>query len=162
MKTNLLVMALFIFGTSIYAGTHNESGFVITNHDTTICKNIFMGLSDAKVEMINGSTMNISKNEILAFKSNGRYYERKEVYLNNKASGIYSFMELLGQRNGLKLFCYRFSDEVNSGKENSKSMGYKDPVLLVIYKDNNFYLQLTKSNTPALLDFFHIDGSIFE
>jgi hypothetical protein len=71
-------------------------------------------------------------------------------------------MELISERNGLRLFCYRFSDEGISVKGNKSVASIKDPILLIVYKSNDFYLQLTKVNTSALLDFFHVDGSIFD
>jgi hypothetical protein len=162
MKTKLLILVIFLSGINIYAGTYEDPAFVITARDTTICKKVLMGISDAKLELINGATMNVNKNDILAFKSNGKYYEKREIYLNNKATGISVLMELIAQRNGLKLFCYRYSSGGITKYENNTIVSVKDPILLVIYKNNDFYLQLTKTNKPAMLDFFHVDGAIFD
>jgi hypothetical protein len=162
MKTKFIIPVLFLFGMNAFAGSHDESGFVITGHDTTICNRVLVDFQNANIEMKDGSVMKVDKNKVLAFKSGGKYYEKREIYLNKKATGIYAFMEFISQRNGLKLFCYRFSDGVISDHDNNNISTLKDPYLLLVYKNNEFYLQLTKSNSQGILDFFHADGTVFD
>jgi hypothetical protein len=162
MKTKFLVPVLLMVAMNMSAGSANEPSYVITNHDTTLCKRVNLGLTDAKIELLNGSTKEVSKDAIMAFKTDGRQFERKTLFDNNKPTGVTAFMELLGQRNGLKLYCYNVPDDLNPDNNSITVNGVRKSAILLVYKNNDFYVQVTKINAPTLLDFFHINGVIFE
>ena len=162
MKTHFLTLGLLLLSLSIYASTASSASYVITSHDTTICQQVIFGPNDISVVFENGSVVKYNQDEIVAYKSDGKQFEKKEIYINNKPSGRKAFMELVSFRNGLSLYKYRLQKEMKSEFGKSLNDSYDRKNILYVFRNNDYYLQLTNANGANMLDYFHIDGTIFE
>jgi len=162
MKTNLLILLTALVSMVANAIEKDEINYVITNEDTIICKDISMGFTNAKITKTNGEEVKISKEDVEAYKVNGKLYEKKIVFRNKKATDNRAYMELVGQRNGLKLYCYKFI--ADSGWDTSKGNyeNAREVATLLVYRDNNLYLEVDKQNAPTILDYFHVTDVQFE
>ena len=138
MKTQILISGLILMSLRIYGSSENSANYVITSHDTTICQKVIIGSNDVSIVLDNGSTVRYDQNDIIGYKTKGKQFEKKEIYINNKPSGKKAFMELVAFRNGLSLYKYRLQKEMKSefGKSLADSYDRKD--ILYIFKNNDF------------------------
>jgi hypothetical protein len=150
MKTKILIPVLMFVCMLTYAGSIDESGYVVSNNDTILCSKVLFDFNNVQITLKNGETVKLEKDKINAFKANGKSYEKKEIFKDKKPTGEFAYMELLGQRDGLKLYCYKYFE--------GPVAGYTVKSLFV-YKDNNFYLQVSDNNSKTVLDYFHVEGS---
>jgi hypothetical protein len=162
MKTNFLILLSVLASMAANAFEKDEINYVVTNEDTIICKDISVGFTNAKITKTNGDVVKVNKENVEAYKVDGKIYEKKVVFKNKKATDNKDYMELIAERNGLKLYCYKFIAgsgwDTNKGNyENSKEIA-----TLLVYKDNNLFVEVEKKNAPTILDFFHVAGVQFE
>jgi len=99
--------------------------------------------------------MKLEKDNIIAFKANGRSYEKKEIFKDKIPTGEFAYMQLLGQRDGLKLFSYKYFE----GPVSNSNEGYTAKKKLIVYRETNFYLQVTEANANTVLGYFNVDKS---
>lgn len=62
-------------------------------------------------------------------------------------------MVFLGQRDGLKLYIYKYYESPVS----NSNEGYVAKKELIVYRDNNFYLQVTETNATTVMNYFNVD-----
>jgi hypothetical protein len=157
MKTKLFFAILLAFFLNV--ATKAELGYVITNNDTIICDHVSLGVNNARITKTNGELLKINKEEVKAFLVHGKLYEKLPVYLNGSYTGQTAFLELIGQRNGLKLYKYTYFVDSGWDSSNQVVMPTKEVTALIIYKDNNYYLEVDDKNAKTVLPFFHITGA---
>ena len=71
-------------------------------------------------------------------------------------------VEILPLRNGLKLYCYKFIADSGWDTKKGNFESVKEIATLMVYKDDNLYLEVDKQNAPTILDFFHVTDVQFE
>ena len=148
MRTKMLLLAVsFMLLNSILIASE-EVEYVITENDTFIGASLDFGLSNAKITKADGEKIKIDKDEVESYLEHGRRFDKMPVYMNGKNTGKESFLELLSQRNGLKL--YKFKCNLNSKVEN------KNACMLLVFKEKDFYVQVDKANAKTIAEFFHI------
>jgi hypothetical protein len=154
MKTIRLVSVVIaaFFMVSAYA----DFGYVITANETIMCSNMKMGIKNARVTLLNGEKTKIDKDQILSFQYNGSQFDRMPVYENGQNTGKTRMMQLLCQRNGLRL--YKCCAIIPSGWDNATNTfeSTRKVTMLHVYKDGKYYLQLDKNNAKTLAEFFHL------
>lgn len=140
----------------------DDLGYLITATDTFICKDIKNGIIKMRLTLPNGEKQKIEKDDVKTFYVHGKRYDRLPVYINGIATGEVKFLELLSQRNGLKLYKHTFfcCGYWNMTKQKIESAGEKN--VLLVYKDDNYYLQLDNRNAESLASFFHIGNLTLE
>jgi hypothetical protein len=162
MKPIFLILLTALVSIVAYANEKNEINYVITNADTIICKEMSMGFSNAEITKTNGDVVKVNKEDVDAYKVNGKLYERKVVFKNKNATGVRAHMELISQRNGLKLYCYKFIADSGWDTKKGNFEDAREVASLLVYKDDNLYLEVDEQNVPTILDFFHVTGVQFE
>jgi hypothetical protein len=133
-------------------------GYLITSTDTIICKDIKVGVNNMRITLVNGEKQKISKGNVNTFYINGKKYDKMPEFIDNRATGKNKFMELLCQRNGLKLYKNSFycCGGWNTSKYNFEGSG--DKTILLVFKGNDYYLQFDRNNASNLSEFFHLQG----
>jgi hypothetical protein len=161
MKTKAIIIYVFL---SLIIGLNARAdlGYLITENDTFICKEIKSGLSNMRVTLVDGEKQKIDKENVKTFYVDGKKYDKMPVYLNGKPTGNFKFMELLSQRNGLKLYKFTFFCCGSWDLAQQKIEGAKEKTVLLVYKDDKFYLHMDKQNAKTLSEFFHLDGLTLE
>lgn len=147
MRNKILLPALLIVSMLTTTVAKADLGFVITKTDTIICEDVTFELKDAHVKLINGNEMKIDQNDVQSFSIHGKTYDRLPVYVDNKPTGESSFLELVSQRDDLKLY------KVALNEANKKGSG---SFMYVVYKNGNFYLNVDKKNASIILEHFHV------
>jgi hypothetical protein len=160
MKTLLSIIVAFWMIISVNAGA--DLGYLITNTDTIICKNIKSGLKNMNIVTTDGVKQKVDKQEVKTYYLDGKKFDRMPVYREGKPTGEIKFMELLCQRNGLKLYKNTFycCGKWNSSLQQTGCAGDKN--VLLVYKGDQLYLQMDKNNAENLAGFFHLEGLKFE
>lgn len=162
MKTKILFLIAISLGSNIYSRDNVEPSIVITKNDTTVCKKVALNSNGIVMKMFDGTSVNVSNDNVLTFTSQGKTFERRELYINNKATGKFVLMELLGQKNGLRLYRYDFSKASQDIIALKNSEKVENHTTLLIYKDENFYVQVSKANASTILDMFNLNELFYE
>jgi hypothetical protein len=154
MKTQLFIPVLLFVFLAANAGNKSDfRSFVVANDDTILCKDIAFNASNATLTMDNGQTMEIKREKVDAFKSNGKVYVKNVVYKNGTATDKTAYMLLLGERNGLKLYRYKFYEL--EGAEKPGNSTPREVVQILVYKDNSLYLQVEDKNVNNVIEYFN-------
>jgi hypothetical protein len=156
MKTQLFIPVLLFVFLAANAGNKNDfKSFVVANDDTILCKDLAFNASNATLTMENGQTMEIKRENVDAFKSNGKVYVKNVVYKNRVATEKTAYMLLLGERNGLKLYRYKFYELDNAEKLGNSNPTPREVVQILVYKDNSLYLQVEDKNVNTVIKYFN-------
>lgn len=162
MKTKLLFSsALLIACIMANAKSRPENCYVVTDKDTIACKNLSFTVSNAEITLLNGDKTQVNKENVKAFSVNGKKYENRPVYVDGKPNGNDAFLELLSERDGLKLFKYSYYE--TSGWDKSKSINDMKKVnVYTVFKDGTYYVQMDSRNSKTLLNYFKLDEYAIE
>ena len=134
-------------------------GYVINDNDTILCSNITFDASHAFVTLKDGqTTMEVTQDKLKSFKMNGKIYERRILYNNYIPTEKTVYMELLGERNGLKLYVYKFNEGGSWNEKKAKFKGGYEIDQLMVYKENSLYLKVPNGSIKTVLDFFNMKG----
>jgi hypothetical protein len=158
MKTQILILAALLIGSNAFSRFNAEPCIVITDHDTTVCKKIVVNSDKVLMKLFDETTTSVDKNSVVTLTSNGKTFERKSLYINNKPTGQFVLMELLGQKSGLRLYRLNFSEAPAEIQKIKNSENIEASSLFLIYKNENFFLQLTESNEASILSMFNLNG----
>lgn len=155
MKTHLIIpVLLFVFLTANAGNKSDLRSFVVTNDDTILCKEVAFNATNATLTMENGQTMEIKRENVEAFKSNGKIYVKKVVYKNGVATEKTAYMLLLGERSNLKLYKYKYYELDDSKLSGKSKPNPHEVVKLLVYNGDNLYLQVEDKNVNNVLDYF--------
>ena len=157
MKTNLFLMsALLIASSLVKANGRSENDYIVTENDTIKCSSFSFGVSEANITLANGEKTTVDKNNVKAFSVNGRVFEILPIYVEGKPTGNNAFLELLAEKNGLKLYRnYYFAGLGWNANGKSQSDANRTTVLTV-YKDKKYYANVNEKNAKTILSFFNI------
>jgi hypothetical protein len=144
MKTKILTLVLILACYVAKAGDNN-----LTPKTTEDTSNSKKGNSEINAKPANNV-------EEKSFTVGGHFYEKTPVYVNGKSLGFDAFMELISQRNDLKLFKYSYFEEKSLNAANPSKSNQEVTVYLV-FKGNDFYIQLDNKNSQSLLKFFNVE-----
>jgi hypothetical protein len=133
---------LFIAGLISLTAMAEESipDYVITADGIKYYETVRFGLFDL-VGRHDQARDKYKMDEVLAYRKNGRIYERVPVVVQNRKTDRYTFMELVAYRNGLKVYKHR------SGNPDNNYEYY-------VYRNDEFVVQFDQRNAPSLKAFF--------
>lgn len=160
MKTLLIISCIFMFATvTINANVPPApDDYVKTSKDVLYVSKISFGHNKARLILDNGSKMTLMNKEVIAYKKDGKIFEKVFLYNNNRNTNKQVFMEIIKYTNGMKLYKYRtYEQEVNFPYSVSA------PKLVekyYVYKNGNYHLQIDKANYRTVFAFFGINVSL--
>ena len=136
-KLSLLIIAgLISLTTFAKAGIPD---YVITADGVKFYEKVRYGFTGL-VGVENDSRDRYKTDQVVAYRKDGKVYEKVPVVVNNRATGRYTFMELMAYRNGLKVYRYRTDLEEN----------YE----YFVYQAKEFVVQFDQLNAQNLNTFF--------
>lgn len=104
MKTLMLSLAAILLGAMISNAQSKMSNHVVTKTDTIFCGKMKVGCFKTKCSLGDGKKIKIANSHIVRYSNNGRLYQRKPVYLNNKKTGRLELMEIVKVKNGVIVY----------------------------------------------------------
>jgi hypothetical protein len=137
-KLSLLFIAGLISLTALAKESIPE--YVITADGIKYYDNVRYGLVDL-VGVNNQGKVRYKMDEVLAYRKDGRIYEKVPMMVNNRKTERHVFMELVAYRNGLKVYKHRSGDLDNNYE-------------FFVYRNQEFVVQFDQRNTPSLKAFF--------
>lgn len=128
--------------------------YVKTKDDVIYYSKLKLGPTKARLILDNGDKVTLMNNEVIAYKKDGKVYEKMPLYYKNKPTGKEVFMEILKYTNGMKLYRYStMEQEVNY----PYVIGSTKPVdKFYVFKNGNYHLQIDESNYQTVFGFFGI------
>lgn len=168
MKTYFITCALVIAALTVKANTPKpdtmnvntieSDNYVKTTNNVLHCSKITFGPTKAKLILDNGSKITLMNNELLAYKKDGKIFEKVPLYYKDKNTNRVVFMEFLKYTNGMKLYRYRTYEESFNPPVELKSM---QPVeKYYVFKNGNYHLQIDKANYKTVFAFFGINATL--
>ena len=136
----LIIIGVLAISTMTKAGVPD---YVISDNEVKYFDKVRFGLTSSLVGVEETGKVRYKTNDIVAFRKNGRVYEKVPVIQNNKETGRYTFMELVAYRNGMKV--YR---EKLDGGLLSREYDY------FVYREGRFVVKFDEKNTKTLSNFF--------
>lgn len=133
----LFIMGLISLTTFAKAGIPD---YIITGDGIKYYSKVRYGLTTL-VGVENNARERYSNSEILAYRKNGKVYEKVPVVVDNRHTGRYNFMELIGYRNGLKVY---------KSRTGNLDQAYE----YFVYRNNEFVVQFDQRNAQSLNTFF--------
>jgi hypothetical protein len=137
----LVTVGIFALSSLVQAGIPD---FIRTGEDMTYYEKVRYGLTGTLVG-INGSGKDQYKaEEVVAFRKDGKVYERMPVIENNMETGKYAFMELMAFRNGMKLYRHDLSNGSNLPNQQE----------YLVFQDGRYIVRYDQNNSKTLNRFF--------
>lgn len=132
--------------------TPTPDDYVKTKTDVLYYSKLTLGPTKAKLILDNGNKITLMNNELVAYKKNGKIFEKVPLYIKNKNTNKEVFMELLKYTNGMKLYRYTtYEQEVNL----PYSVGSTKPIgKFYVFKNGNYHLQIDEANYQTVFTFF--------
>ena len=129
--------------------------YVKTKSDILYYSKLTLGPTKAKLILDNGSKITLMNNELVAYKKDGKIFEKVPLYYKNKPTSREVFMEILKYSNGMKLYRYTaYEQDVNlpfsAGETREVNKFY-------VYKNGNYHLQVDEANYKTVFAFFGIN-----
>jgi hypothetical protein len=153
MKT-LLISFLLIFAVTAMFAVPTPDEYVKTKNDVLYYSKLKVGPTKARIILDNGEKVTLLNNEMIAYKKDGKVFEKVPLYYKDKPTGREVFMEILKYSNGMKLYRYScFEQEVNL----PFSVGSTQQVdKFFVFKNGNYHLQVDEANYQTVFGFFGI------
>jgi hypothetical protein len=155
MKKLLLTLALVLAWISTQAKELTDYDYVVTSSTTYYCEEIKQGVKNTHVKLYNGEALVIKNNEILAYKKNGRIFEKMPLYCHNQYVGRRDYMELIAYKNGLKLYkynCRMGCMKMKAASDPCEGLSCK----LLVFRNGEYHLELDDHNYKTVLNYFGI------
>lgn len=161
MKTILMSCLMMFVAFSTYANspkTDDPDDYVKTKNDVIYYSKLTLGPTKAKLILDNGDKMTLMNNELVAFKKNGKVFEKVALYHNNKNTNKDVFMEVVKYTNGMKLYRYMtYEQEVNLPYSASATKAVEK---YYVFKNGNYHLQIDAKNYKTVFAFFGINATL--
>ncbi len=123
--------------------------YVISENEIKFYDKVRFGLTSSLVGVEETGRVRYNANEVVAYRKNGRIYEKVPVIQNNKETGRYTFMELLAYRNGMKVY----RERLQGGLSNPEYDYF-------VYREGEFVVKFDERNSRTLSDFFFHTGLV--
>jgi hypothetical protein len=150
-KLNLLFIILAL-GISTLAKAAEMPDYVITAEGVKYFEKVRYGLTNYLTGVIKtAANVQYSADEIIAYRKNGKVYERMPVIESNRETGRYAFMEVLSYRSGLKVYRHSFPSGHDPREDN---MDY------LVYRDGKYVVRFDERNAETLKRFFFTDFTL--
>lgn len=145
MKKFTLITALILLfaATQVLAGGESVS-YVKTNGKVYFGQDLKRGLFNTKIISTDGTVLRIPNTKVVAYMHDSKLFEYLPVVCEDNDTICFAMMEYITSRSGLKLYRYSCYDNKDT------TYGY------FVFKDNKFYLSITKENAASTLPFFGI------
>jgi hypothetical protein len=132
--------------------------YVKTKSDILYYSKLTLGPTKAKLILDNGDKITLMNNELIAYKKDGKIFEKVPLYYKNKNTNREVFMEILKYTNGMKLYRYStYEQEANLPLSiGSTRQVYK----FFVYKNGNYHLQIDEANYKTVFAFFGINAKM--
>lgn len=125
------------------------------NGEKLYCQKIHVGAQKIKATLENGEKVIIPTSQVKMYRIDGKTFEKLPVYVNNKSTNNEIFMEFVTTRAGLKL--YKYSKYVEGvDKVTGEYMGLSKVDYYLVFRGDEFYVDVTERNYKTLFDFFRI------
>jgi len=154
MKKLSVVLILIMSVLFVKAGGESVS-YVTVDGKTYFCEKAKPGLFNMNLTMDDGTIMKVPLNKVDAYSCNGHLCERLPVICEGAPTNCTALMEYVTTRNGFRLYKNCEYSECGDLWNNT----YKKAHLQVdyyVFKDGEFYLQVTKDNIKSILAFFNV------
>lgn len=157
MKTILISCAMMFAAFSMVANTPgpNPDDYVKTKSDILYYSKLTLGPTKAKLILDNGDKITLMNNELIAYKKDGKIFEKVPLYYRNKATKREVFMEILKYTNGMKL--YRYTTFEQDGNLPLSLGATREVNKFYVYKNGNYHLQIDEANYKTVFAFFGIN-----
>lgn len=130
--------------------------YVKTKSDILYYSKLTLGPTKARLILDNGNKVTLMNNELIAYKKDGKLYEKVPLYNKNKPTNREVFMEVLKYTNGMKLYRYiAFEDDVNHPLAIGSSRLIEK---YYVFKNGNYHLQIDQANYKTVFAFFGINA----
>lgn len=155
MKTLLISFVTLFACVSMFANIPSSpDDYVKTKNDVLYYSKLSFGPTKARLILDNGKRITLMNNELIAYKKDGKIYEKVPLYVHNKNTNKMVFMEILKYTNGMKLYRYHtFESESKSPYTLGSS---KEVDKFYVFKNGSYHLQLDDANYKTVFSFFGI------
>lgn len=155
MKKLATIFAILLFCLTGFAKDLSGNYYMISTGEKLYCKKIQVGAQKIKATLENGEKVIIPTSQVKMYHLNGKTFEKLPVYANNRNTNKETFMEFVTTRAGLKL--YKYSKYVEGyDKVTKEYMGVSKVDYYLVFKGDQFYVEVTDRNYKTLFEFFRI------
>lgn len=157
MKT-ILISCMMMFAVVALSANTAPDDYVKTKKNVIHYSKLTIGSTKAKLILDNGEKITLTNNEVIAYKKNGKIYEKVPLYYNNKSTNTEVFMEIIKYSNGMKLYRYNtYQQEVNLPYSASSIQPVEK---YYVFKNGDYHLQLDEKNYKTVFAFFGINATL--
>jgi len=153
----LVFLFVLVFFTWV-AKAAGELDFVSISGVTYFSEDVRIGALNARVATENGVVIKVPLSKVDAYRINGKLFERMPlICFDGKNKGT-ALMELITQRNGLRLYKYHPENEevpLNCRFTDTSSQ----ECVYFVYKEGQLYLHINQLNASTVFPYFHVEYS---
>jgi hypothetical protein len=155
MKKLTTILAILLLCLTGFAKDLSGNFYMISTGEKLYCKKIQVGAQTIKATLENGEKVTIPTSQVKMYHLDGKTFEKLPVYVDNRNTNELKFMEFVTTRAGLKL--YKYSKYVEGiDKITGAYMGVSKVDYYLVFRGDQFYVDVTERNYRTLFDFFRI------
>ena len=155
MKKLATILAAVLIGLSAFAKDYSGNFYMVSTGEKLTCTKIQVGAKNIKATLENGEKVTVPISTVKMYSLNGKIYEKLPVFVDNKDSKQQMFMEFIATRAGLKLYKYTKYEEA-ADAVTGDYIGYTNVDHYVVFKGDQFHVELTERNYQTMFDFFRV------
>jgi hypothetical protein len=156
MKKMLLCFVAILAAGLLSAKDLSDYDYVVTSKATFYCEKIDFGLVKTKCVLNTGEVISLKNNEVIAYKKDGKIFEKLPLYSNNQETGAEVFMELVKYKAGMKLYKYSCIEE-GVDKFTGQPYPAQPSCHMFVFNNGQYYLELNPKTCKTVFDFFELN-----
>jgi len=155
MKKLVALFAVLMLALAAWAG--DELNYVVIEGKNYFSEEVKVGMRNIRMTTDEGLTLKVPLKKVDAYMVEGKIFERQPLICCDGKVKRTALLELVAQRNGLRLYKLH-SDDCRLGccflDKNEMETIY------LVYKEGNLHVRVNETNAPTLFEFFRVPCKI--
>ncbi len=143
----LFIIGIISLASTVKAGVPD---YIVTEEGVKFYERVRYGITANIVGVSESGRDCYAANEVIAYRRNGRIYERMPVIRDNSETGRYDFMEVMAYRCGMKVYRHNIPAGLNMPDNNE----------YLVFRDGKFVVRFDEKNIKTLNEFFFTNNSL--
>ena len=156
MKTLASLILVLLISIPVSANQNFPGDYIKTRDGNIYFASFNFGIKNLRARHTDGRLFKIRYADVVSYKKDNTVYEKKALYEGKMPTGKSVFMELVRQKNDLKLFRYT---ENGTYFDCWNLSFFKGITRSFVYRGDEFVVELTPRNVHTICNFFNLKTS---
>lgn len=153
MKTLASLVLALLISIPVSANLNLPGDYILTRDGNMYFATFNFGMKNLRARHTDGRLFKVRYADVVSYRKDNTVYEKKALYEGKIPTGNSVFMELIGQKNDLKLYRFR---EYGTYFDCLTYSFCKGNTRYFVYRGDEYIVELTPRNVQTILRFFEL------